>query len=125
MYSSCVYFLQIISTTSNGDVPDGGGGTTGVRRVSSPPLPCVPSPLKVDNSASPSLSKDLGRKVVKNLTFAEEENSSTTEDIKVESFSQALIQKQEASAEKDRGNEHFKVRLCTQQACRFTQWRRG
>ena len=50
-------------------------------------------------------------KVVKNLTFAEEENSSTTEDTKAESFSQALIQKQEASAEKDRGNEHFKVRL--------------
>jgi len=100
---------QIISTTSNGDVPDGGGHTTGARRVSSPPLPCVPSPLKVDNSARPSSSKNLGLKVVKNLTFAEEENSSTTEDTKAESFSQALIQKQEASAEKDRGNEHFKA----------------
>merc|ERR1712168_1707185 len=93
---------------------DGGGDghPTGVHgsRMSSPPPPNILSPLKVDQSSSSHRSdgrKDAKR-TVKTIKFADDTDSKKPEMTPAGDDDQ-LIQKQEASAEKDRGNDHFKA----------------
>ena len=65
-------------------------------RLGSPPPPNVPSPLKVESGTS----KKEGP-VQKSLKFGDSERKDEKKT--------TSIQQQEASAEKERGNDHFKV----------------
>ena len=70
-------------------------------RLGSPPPPNVPSPLKVESGTSKKgqISPDP---VQKSLKFGDD--SERKDEKKTTS-----IQQQQASAEKERGNDHFKV----------------
>ena len=69
-------------------------------RLGSPPPPNVPSPLKVESGTSKKGQISPGP-VQKSLKFGDSERKDEKKT--------TSIQQQEASAEKERGNDHFKV----------------